>query len=411
MNVFFVARNVFRRLRHDWLTVIMLGTIPLLFILLFGYAFSGTPTDIAVVIVNHDSGKITVNTKEFGTITVEKRLSDDLISGFGDHAFRARMVDDEKQAQDLVKRGRARGVIEIAPGFSQDLIDRVLSVKGEMAYSYHGQTVHLLPRGASERSAPALVLGVDRSNVPTADTIVATVRSSLNSLFLSYLAGMDTTLNWSDMMHTDDLYASGAGYMDYYSPGVIGFAVTVITSMLTLISLVREERNGVLERLLTFSIRPWELSMGYTLAFTIISLVQASEVILIAYFLFHTMFVGSLALMLLVIIVYTIGLQGLGTLLSGLARNEFQAVEYALLIILPGLILTEAFWPVEALSPALRPLVFLFPLTYLNRALRAIMLRGAGFSGIWVELSVLASYALLMLGLSVALMKRRGYAS
>ena len=62
MNVFFVARNVFRRLRHDWLTVIMLGTIPLLFILLFGYAFSGTPTDISVVIVNHDSGKITVNT-------------------------------------------------------------------------------------------------------------------------------------------------------------------------------------------------------------------------------------------------------------------------------------------------------------------------------------------------------------
>ena len=109
MNVFFVARNVFRRLRHDWLTVIMLGTIPLLFILLFGYAFSGTPTDISVVIVNHDSGKITVNTKEFGTITVEKRLSDDLISGFGEHAFRARMVDDEKQAQDLVKRGRARG--------------------------------------------------------------------------------------------------------------------------------------------------------------------------------------------------------------------------------------------------------------------------------------------------------------
>jgi len=213
------------------------------------------------------------------------------------------------------------------------------------------------------------------------------------------------------MMHTDDVYAAGAGYIDYYSPGVIGFAVTVITSMLTLISLVREERNGVLERLLTFSIHPWELSLGYTLAFTLISLVQALEVILIAYFLFHTMFVGSLLLMLLVIIIYTIGLQGLGTLLSGLARNEFQAVEYALLIILPGLILTEAFWPVEALAPALRPLVLLFPLTYLNRALRAIMLRGAGFSGIWVELTVLSLYAALMLGLSVALMKKRGYTS
>ncbi|HDL84919.1 MAG TPA: ABC-2 transporter permease, partial [Candidatus Acetothermia bacterium] len=322
MNVVFVARNVFRRLRHDWLTVIMLGTIPLLFILLFGYAFSGTPTDIPIVIVNHDSGKVTVNTKEFGTITLEKKMSDDLISGFGDHVFRARVMDNAEKAQDLVKRGIARAVIEIAPGFSQDMIDRVLSVTGGMTYSYHGQIVHLLPRAASGESTPPLLLSVDRSDVPTADTIVATVRYSLNTLFLSYLAGEDATLNWRDMMHTDDIYAAGAGYMDYYSPGVIGFAVTVITSMLTLISLVREERSGVLQRLLASAIHPWELSMGYTLAFTIISLVQALEVILIAYFLFHTMFVGSLLLMLLVIIIYTIGLQGLGTLLSGLARNE-----------------------------------------------------------------------------------------
>lgn len=410
MNVFFVARNVFRRLKHDWLTVIMLGTIPLLFILLFGYAFSGTPTDIAVVIVNHDSGKVTVNTKEFGTITVEKKLSGDLISGFGDHAFRARMVDNEKQAQDLVKRGRARGVIEIAPGFSQMLIDRVLSITGEMAYSYEGQTIHLLPRAVEKGSTPSVLLSVDRSNVPAADAIEATVRTSLNKLFLSYLAGKDASSDWSEMMRIDNLYAAGADYIDYSSPGVIGFAVTVITSMLTLISLVREERSGVLERLLTFSIHPWELSMGYTLAFTLISLVQASEVILIAYFLFHTMFAGSLSLMLLVIIIYTVGLQGLGTLLSGLARNEFQAVEYALLIILPGLILCEAFWPVEALSPGLRPLVLLFPLTYLNRALRAIMLRGAGFSGIWVELTVLTIYAGVMLALSILLMKRRAHA-
>ena len=190
---------------------------------------------------------------------------------------------------------------------------------------------------------------------------------------------------------------------------MIGFAVTVITSMLSLIALVREERNGILERLLTFPVHPWELSLGYTLAFTIIAILQALEVILIAYFLFHTMFAGSLLLMLLVIVVYTIGLQGMGTLLSGLARNEFQAVQYALLIIIPGLILTEAFWPVEALSPTLRPLAYIIPLTYLNRALRAVMLRGWGISGIWFELTVLASYAVVMLGLSILLMKRRAH--
>jgi len=408
MNTIFVARNVFRRLRHDVLTVFMIGTIPLIFILLFGYAFSGSPTDIRVIVVDRDRGTLTLNTREFGKVPVEKSLSSELIEGFGKKIFRIRRMDDEAAARKELRDGHAWAVIVIEPGFSQGFIGRVLKIKGELPYSYNGQTIHLVP-GNGESTAPGIVLSSDRSNVPVANTVVATVERALNTLLFAYIGGKDADL--SGLLKVDYAYAEKADYLDYYSPGVIGFAVTVITSMLTLIALVREEKNGILERLLTFPVRPWELSLGYTLAFTVIAILQALEVILIAYFLFHTMFVGSLLLMLLVIIVYTVGLQGMGTLLSGLARNEFQAVQYALLIIIPGLILTEAFWPVEALSPALRPLAYIMPLTYLNRALRAVMLRGSGFRGIWLELSVLGAYAVLMVGLSVALMKRRAYTS
>ena len=406
MNVLFVARNVFRRLRHDLLTVFMIGTIPLIFILLFGYAFSGSPTDVRVIVVDHDRGTITLNTREFGQITLQKSLSSELIKGFRKKVFHTRWMDDEIQARNELKDGKVWAVIVIQPGFSQGVIDRVLQIKGGMPYTYQGQTIHLLPRSEAA-PGPGITLSIDRSNVPVADTVVATVERALNNLMFAYIGGK--TVDFSSLLKVDYIYAGRADYLDYYSPGVIGFAVTVITSMLSLIALVREERNGILERLLTFPVHPWELSLGYTLAFTIIAILQALEVILIAYFLFHTMFAGSLLLMLLVIVVYTIGLQGMGTLLSGLARNEFQAVQYALLIIIPGLILTEAFWPVEALSPTLRPLAYIIPLTYLNRALRAVMLRGWGISGIWFELTVLASYAVVMLGLSILLMKRRAH--
>ena len=406
MKVLFVARNVFRRLRHDLFTVFMIGTIPLIFILLFGYAFSGSPTDVRVIVVDRDRGALTLNTREFGKVTVENSLSSELISGFGKKVFHIRRMDDEARARNELKDGKVWAVIVIQPGFSQGLIDRVLQIKGEMPYTYQGQTIHLLP---SKHTAPGpgITLSVDRSNVPVAETVVATVERALNNLLFAYIGG--STVDLGSLLKIDYVYAGKANYLDYYSPGVIGFAVTVITSMLSLIALVREERNGILERLLTFPVHPWELSLGYTLAFTIIAILQALEVILIAYFLFHTMFAGSLLLMLLVIIVYTVGLQGMGTLLSGLARNEFQAVQYALLIIIPGLILTEAFWPIEALSPALRPLAYIMPLTYLNRALRAVMLRGWGISGIWFDLIVLASYAAVMLGLSILLMKRRAH--
>ncbi len=410
MNVLFVARNVFRRLRHDWLTVIMIGTIPLIFILLFGYAFSGRPSDINVILVDRDQGKVTVATREFGAATVTKNLSNEFIAGFGANTFHIRRMTDPTAAMAQLKQGKAWAVINIQPDFSQEFINQVLELKGGMPYSIEGRVVHLLPPGKPVTN-PGVVLAIDRSSVPVADTVVGTVESALNNLLFAYLKGANPDADPGKLVHIDYVYAKSANYIDYYSPGVIGFAVTVITSMLTLISLVREGKNGTLERLLTFPVHPWELSLGYTLAFTVIALAQAIEVILIAYFLFHTLLVGSILIMLLVITIYTIGLQGMGTLLSGLARNEFQAVQYALLIIIPGMILTEAFWPVEALSPGLRPLVYIMPLTYLNRALREVMLRGWGVYQIWFNLAVLSAYAVVMLGLSILLMKRRSHTS
>jgi|GEM_PF-174876 len=412
MKVLIVARNVFRRLKHDLLTVLMIGTIPLLFILLFGYAFSGNPSDIRVIIVNQDMGEISVRTEEFGQVQLERKISTELIDGFGKRTFRVRYLDDPAKAERELQEGHAWAVIRFQSDFSQRFLNRILAIKGRMAYSYRGQIVHLLAPPAGAKGLP-LKISIDRSNVPVAQTIVATVERSLNGIFFTYLGASANAQNGTaaEPLEIEYVYAAQAGLLDYYSPGVIGFAVTVITSMLTLISLVREEKNDILERLLSFPIRPWQLSLGYTLAFTAIALLQALEVILIAYLLFRTMFAGSLLLMLFVIIVYTVGLQGMGTLLSGLAKNEFQAVQFALMIIIPGLILTEAFWPIETLSPALRPLAYAIPLTYLNRALRAIMLRGWGAGGISLELGILALFAAAMLALSIALMKRRAYTS
>jgi len=407
MKVLIIARNVFRRLKHDLLTVLMIGTIPLLFILLFGYAFSGNPSDIRVIIVNQDTGQINVRTAKFGQVQLERKISTELIDGFGKRTFRVRYLDDPAEAERELQEGHAWAVIRFHQDFSQRFLDRILAIKGGMTYNHGGEPVHLLPPETEVGRLP-LELLIDRSNVPVAQTIVATVERALNGVLFAYL-GRDAAGSTAEPLDIEYLYAPKADLLDYYSPGVIGFAVTVITSMLTLISLVREEKHGILERLMSFPVRPWQLSLGYTLAFTAIALLQALEVILIAYLLFRTMFTGSLLLMLFVIIVYTIGLQGMGTLLSGLARNEFQAVQFALMIIIPGLILTEAFWPIEALTPALRPLAYMIPLTYLNRALRAIMLRGWGIGGIALELGILAFFALLMLALSIALMRRRVY--
>ncbi len=144
MNVLLVARNVFRRLRHDLLTVFMIGTIPLIFIRLFGYTFSGSPTDVRVIVVDHDRGTITLNTREFGTVIVEKSPSAELAAGFGEKVFHIRRIDAAVTTEKELKEEKVWAVIVIQPGLSQEVIDRVLQIKGKMPSTYQEQTIHLL---------------------------------------------------------------------------------------------------------------------------------------------------------------------------------------------------------------------------------------------------------------------------
>ena len=190
-----------------------------------------------------------------------------------------------------------------------------------------------------------------------------------------------------------------------------GFALTLITIMLTVISIVRERTSGTLTRLLIAPVRPWEASAGYMLAFALIALFQAAELLLISYYLFHIHFVGNPAWIALIIFVYTIGLQGVATLLSTLARNEFQAVQYILVILIPSIMMSGVFWPLEAMPPQIQPIAWLSPLTYANSALREVMLRGRELSDITMQLGVLAGFALLMLILSVQSMRRQAYSA
>ncbi len=407
MKTFVIAWNMLRRLSHDWLTIFLIGTIPIIFILLFGYVFLGTPTHIRTALVNYDTGQIQAKTEEFGQVKLSENLSHGIIEGLDSKTLDLRFFQSLEEARKRLKDGRLWAVIFFEKSFSNYLFNQVIQIKGRELYQYEGSQVHLLPQEVTTPSPP-IELYLDKSNYPVAQTVMGTVTNQIQKNFYNYLSedGKSGALDY-DFIQVNYVYGEEAGLLDYYAPGLIGFAVTIITSFLTLISMVREERNEILERILTFPVSPWEISLGYTLAFIIIGLLQALEVIVIAYFILGMMFMGSFFLLLLVIIIYIIGLQGLGTLLSTLAKNEFQAMQFTLLLIVPSVFLTGAFWPLESLHPVLRPLAWCIPLTYLNQALRSIMLRGWGLADIGIVTCALTLFALLMLGGSIWIMSRK----
>jgi ABC-2 type transport system permease protein len=110
-----------------------------------------------------------------------------------------------------------------------------------------------------------------------------------------------------------------------------------------------------------------------------------------------------------IIILFTIGLQGIATLISTIAKNEAQAMQFVLFLLIPSIMISGVFWPIETMPAAIRPLSYISPLTYANAGLRKVMLAGRGIGDIGFELAVLGGFAVIMLVLSVLSMRRQAY--
>jgi ABC-2 type transport system permease protein len=180
-------------------------------------------------------------------------------------------------------------------------------------------------------------------------------------------------------------------------PGVIGMVLFAITSILTATSVVRERERGTIEQLIVTPIRPWELVLGKVLPYVILAFIDTFEVLAIGYWWFGVPVRGSIAL-----IVATSGLLllsglGIGLFASTMANTQQEAMLTVWMTLLPSIFLSGFFFPLEAMPLVLRWVANIIPLRYYLVILRSIMLKGTGFSSIWVETTALAVFGIVIL--------------
>ena len=406
MKTWTIIKHVLLRIGQDPRTLILIVLTPLLFILLYGYSFSsGRPTHLRIAVSNADNGLASVRTAEVGRITLTLSLGTKLVQSLDKELFDVVLTQEPDRIQNDVKSGKYWAGLVLPQNFSHALANEALRERGPQKITHQGRSVELLPPETSE--GPLATLYLDDSN----PVVTASVALSLNETLTRLVAEQQATPTLTNPIEVHALYGGKVSGLDYTAPGVIGFAMTLITIMLTVISIVRERTSGTLTRTLIAPVRPWEVSLGYTLAFALISLLQVGELFLVSHYLFHIRFAGSPFLVALIVFVYAIGLQGIATLLSTVARNEFQAMQFILVLLIPSIMISGVFWPIDAMPANIRILSWFSPLTYANAGLREVMLRGRGISGVTLELGVLAGFALLMLLLGVRSMRRQGYSA
>ena len=380
------SQRALLQFRHDRRTFAFVLVMPLLMILIFGYTFGGDVKGIAIEVVNDDTGI------SGGTSPVVPNglfLALNISDHFDTDAFSLHTNTNSSNARQIVHEGKAWAAIIFPANFTENFLTTIMT-----------QDMSLSPK---------IELYIDASNPTIAAAVIKEVTQSVQIT----LKELSASLNISQIempIVIDQVYAYGGGdtrFIDYFAPGVISFAIMMVTTMITIILFVNERRNGTLQRLLVSPASESEIVVGYALAFAVIGIIQSIVVLIAAILLFDISIVGNIFLALIVILLLAFGHQGLGILLSAGAKNELQAIQFIPLILFPSILLAGLFWPIESIPSYLQPLSYIIPLRYGIDAERSIMLRGWGIGEIWVDIVVLVLFALLTLSASVVLLKRR----
>ena len=207
--------------------------------------------------------------------------------------------------------------------------------------------------------------------MPDFDSIITEFSPTVSDVQIDYLHG-----------------SSDWGNFDFFGPVFIGIFIFMFVFLTSGMSLVTERTGGTMERLLVTPIKPWQLVLGFCLGFGVVTLVQASIVLWASIALIGFPNEGSLLVVVTVTFSMALVSLNLGLLVSALARTPFQIIQFMLILVIPQVLLSGIF-DLTAAPRILQILSNCFPITYGAAALRDIMLRGAGFSEVALNLGIL----------------------
>ncbi len=259
-------------------------------------------------------------------------------------------------------------------------------------------TLHVYVGGARPGKTAAVLLGIS----DVMDDLVAALPTVIDPSCSAFCAKSVNT----KVMDLEEHYLHGDSdysFADFVMPVLPAFFVFFFTFIISTITFQRERVRGTLERIMVAPVSFGQIVWGYVAGFLIFSLCQAA--IIVAYFVALTVFPVSgtqlLSLAVIIVLLQLISLM-LGLLTSFVARNEFQAIQFVPLVILPQVFLSDIIWDISNFHTAFRVISYALPLTHANVAVRNVMVENQALWQSWPELAILGLcflgiYALLVL--------------
>lgn len=203
------------------------------------------------------------------------------------------------------------------------------------------------------------------------------------------------------------LYNPSMLSVNFMIPGLIGLILQFQTLILTAFAVVRERERGTLEQLVVTPIRPWELMLGKIIPYTAIAFLAVGAALAVGRFWFGVEIAGSVPLLAVLCLLFLLSSLGIGLLISTVSETQAQAMQVAMFVMLPSLLLSGFLFPREGMPWPVQQLGLLIPLTYFLQILRGVILKGVGLDVLWPQVVPLAVFGVAVFALSASRFRKR----
>jgi len=350
----------FIQIRRDRLTFAMMVGIPLMQLVLFGFAINSDPRHLPTAVLDADHGP-------FGRALVAAMNA----SSYFDVSS---PIDSEAQAEQLLATGGVQFVVNIPSNFSRRV------ARGEH---------------------PALLVEADATDPSATLGAIGTLDSLAQTALDRDLSGPLAVLKQSAPpfeLRVHRRYNQEANTQFNIVPGLMGVVLTMTLVIMTALSVTRERERGTMENLLVMPLRPIEVMVGKIAPYVLVGYIQVAVITIAARAIFGVPIVGSLLLMSGTSLMFIIANLAIGFTFSTLAKNQTQAMQLSFFYFLPSILLSGFMFPFRGMPVWAQTVGEALPLTHYLRIVRGILLKGNGWSDISTEMLSLTTI-LLVVGL------------
>ncbi len=363
-----VVLKEFLQLRRDRVTFAMIVGVPIVQLALFGFAINTDPKHLPTAVIVHD----------------QSEFSRSFIAAMTNSAYFdiVETLPDEEAGRRALARGRVQFVLNIPVDFSRKLL------RGEH---------------------PSLLIEADATDPTATQTAVAALPKLVQPVADKDITGPLAHLNGRQSafgVQVHNLY-NPEGITQYnVVPGLMGVILTMTLVMMTGLAVTRERERGTMENLLATPVLPIEVMTGKIVPYVAIGLIQASIILFATRFVFHVPFVGNPVAIYLAALLFIAANLTVGITLSSLAQNQLQAMQLTVFYFLPNILLSGFMFPFAGMPQWARFIGNLLPLTYFNRLIRGILLKGDGWADLWPSVWPMALFTAIVMAIAVRFYRR-----